>query len=192
MPKPKSTAAKKAMAERGKFKPNANTDYGKPYSRAVSAAVEPFNQMLKRAQQTWGQRLLECVPPAYAARYVSLLEDLHEAMIAEDAKATADIADRLCKAIPIMHKAALNAGHNPASSDVVTTVLDDVVYAFVVRGDIGLVRKQNPTWVVYALSDAALAFKGRVEDMMQEAAKHFPNVKVKEGTREIVDDVIEF
>jgi len=190
--KPRSTAAKKAMAERGTFKVGGNSDYGKPYTKAVSMAVEPFSQMLKRAQQTWGQRLLECVPPAYAARYASLVADLDEAMIAEDAKATADIADKLCKAIPILHKAALDAGHNPASSDVVTTVLDDVVYAFVVRGDIGLVRRQNPTWVVYALSDAALAFRGRVEDMMQEAAKHFPNVKVSEGSRDIVDDAIEF
>ena len=48
--KPKSTAAKKAMAERGTFKVGGNSDYGKPYTAAVSKAVAPFNEMLKRAQ----------------------------------------------------------------------------------------------------------------------------------------------
>jgi hypothetical protein len=72
MVKPKSAAAKKAMAERGTFKVEANTDYGQPYSRAVSAAVAPFNATLKRCQAVWGQRLLECVTPPTAALYAQL------------------------------------------------------------------------------------------------------------------------
>ncbi|MDA1155470.1 MAG: hypothetical protein O2873_12125 [Proteobacteria bacterium] len=49
MVKPKSAAAKKAMAERGTFKVEANTDYGKPYSRAVSAAVAPMAHVERAA-----------------------------------------------------------------------------------------------------------------------------------------------
>ena len=196
--KPKSTAArrsdaaKKAMAERGKFKPEANSDYGKPYSAAVSKAVTPFNEMLQRAQRTWGQRLLECVPPSHAARYASLIADLDEAMIADDAKIVANIAGTLCKGLPIMHKAAIDAGHKPAASDVVTMVVDGVVYAFVLRGDLGLVRKQNPDWVVYHMADAVYALRGHTEALVQEAAKHFANVKISNVSREIVDDDIVF
>jgi len=196
--KPRSTAAKmseaakKAMAERGTFKVGGNSDYGKPYTAAVSKAVTPFNEMLKRAQMTWGQRLLECVPPSHAARYASLVADLDEAMIAEDAKAVADIAGTLCKGLPIMHKAAIDAGHRPASSDVVTLDVDGVVYAFVLRGDIGLVRRSNPGWVVYHISDAVYALRGRTEAVMQEAAKHFVDVKISNVSREIIDDEIVF
>ena len=188
MPKPKSTAAKKAMAERGTFKVGANTDYGKPYSRAVSAAVAPFNAQLKRAQAVWGQRLLECVTPPTAALYGQLVADLDEAMIADDAQAVAGLSERLCKGLAIMHQQAINAGHKPASRDVALAVVDGQTYAFVLHGDLGLIRREHPDWIVYHIEDAIHALRGQFEEMIQAAAKHFPNAKVERIARDIVDD----
>lgn len=188
MVKPKSDAAKKAMAERGTFKVEANTDYGKPYSRAVSAAVAPFNATLKRCQAVWGQRLLDCVTPNTAALYGQLVADLDEAMIADDATAVAGLSERLCKGLTIMHQQAINAGHKPASRDVALAVVDGKTYAFVLRGDLGLIRREHPDWIVYHIEDAIHALRGQFEEMIQAAAKHFPNAKVERITRDIVDD----
>lgn len=182
----------KAMADRGKFKPASNTDYGEPYSAQVIAATAPFNAMLARANQTWGFRLLECVPPAYAARYRSLVESLDVAMQANDVPACVEYATSLCKALPALHKAALDAGHRPDAADIALTEIDGQVYAFVLHGDLSLIRKAHPDWIVYALSDAALALRGSFEDIVQTVAKHFPNARVSNTRREIVEDVIEF
>lgn len=190
--KPKSTAAKKAMANRGTFTPETNTDYGKPYSRAVSAAVAPFNATLKRCQAVWGQRLLECVTPSTAALYGKLVADLDEAMLAEDAAAVAGLSERLCKGLSVMHQQALAAGHKPASSDVALAVVDGKTYAFVLHGDLTLIRREHPSWIVYHIEDAVHALRGRFEEYMQEAAKHFPNARVERVSREIVDDEINF
>lgn len=188
MVKPKSDAAKKAMAERGTFKFEANTDYGKPYSRAVSAAVAPFNATLKRCQAVWGQRLMDCVTPTTAALYGQLVADLDEAMIADDAQAVAGLSERLCKGLTIMHQQAINAGHKPASRDVALAVVDGQTYAFVLHGDLGLIRREHPDWIVYHIEDAIHALRGQFEEMIQAAAKHFPNAKVERITRDIVDD----
>lgn len=188
MVKPKSDAAKKAMAERGTFKVEANTDYGQPYSRAVSAAVAPFNATLKRCQAVWGQRLLDCVTPTTAALYGQLVADLDEAMIADDAQAVAAVSERLCNGLTIMHQQAINAGHKPASRDVALAVVDGKTYAFVLHGDLALMRREHPDWIVYHIEDAIHALRGQFEEMIQAAAKHFPNAKVERITRDIVDD----
>ena len=192
MVKPKSAAAKKAMAERGTFKVEANTDYGQPYSGAVSAAVAPFNATLKRCQAVWGQRLLECVTPPTAALYAQLVADLDEAMIADDAAAVAAVSERLCNGLTVMHQQAINAGHKPASRDVALAVVDGKTYAFVLHGDLGMIRREHPDWIVYHIEDAIHALRGQFEEMIQAAAKHFPNAKVERISREIVDDAIIF
>ena len=190
MPKPKSSAARRAMAERGTFKPDGNSSYGKPYTAAVSAAVTPFNEQLKRAQIVWGQRLLKCVPPSYAASYAQLVADMDKAMMVDDAKTTAQIAGRLCKALAVMHKSAIDAGHKPDDRDIVTALVDGQVYAFVLRGDLGLIRREHPDWVVYAIEDAVYSMRGRLGEIMQETARHFENVVIRDVRREIVDDEI--
>jgi len=190
--KPKSAAAKKAMAERGTFRVETNTDYGKPYSRAVSAAVAPFNAQLKRAQAVWGQRLTECVPPATAALYGKLVDDLDEAMIAEDAQAVAGLSERLCRGLALMHRQAVDAGYKPAHSDAAVAVVDGVTYAFLLAGDLRLFRKQHPDWIVYAIEDAIHMMRGRTEELMQAAVKHFPNARIVDVRREIADDEINF
>jgi len=192
MPKPKSTAAKKAMAERGTFKVGTNTDYGKPYSRAVSAAVAPFNAQLKRAQAVWGQRLLECVTPSTAALYGKLVADLDEAMIADDAQAVAGLSERLCNGLALMHRQAISSGHKPASRDLALAVVDGKTYAFVLHGDLGAIRREHPDWIVWHIEDAVHAMRGRFEELIPAAAKHFPNARVVDVRREIVDDEIDF
>jgi hypothetical protein len=118
---------------------------------------------------------------------------MDSAMQASDAKTVGEIAGKLCKALPIMHRAALDAGHRPGSSDIVTMEVDGTIYCFVVRGDLGLIRRENPNWVVYSMRDAVYAMRGRLEEVMQEAAKHFEDVKIVNIRREkIVADEIPF
>ena len=136
--------------------------------------------------------MLECTPPHYVARYRELVSDMDFAMQAEDAKSVGEIASKLCKALPMMHKAALDAGHSPISSDIVTMVVDGQVYAFVLRGDLGAIRREHSDWVVYSMKDAVYALRGRLEEVMQEAAKHFADVKIVNIRREIVADEIPF
>jgi hypothetical protein len=188
----KSAAAKTAMAQRGTFEVGKGSQFAKPCSRAVAEAFAPFSVMLSRAQNTWGQRLLECAPPQYVVRYRELVSDMDFAMQAEDAKTVGEIAGKLCKALPIMHKAALDAGHRPGSSDIVTMEVDGTVYAFVLRGDLGRIRREHSDWVVYSMKDAVYALRGRLEEVMQEAAKHFADVKILNIRREIVADEIPF
>lgn len=188
----KSAAAKTAMARRGTFEIGEGSQFAKPCSRAVAEAFAPFSVLLSRAQNTWGQRLLECAPPQYVARYRELVSEMDYAMQASDAKTVGEIAGKLCKALPIMHNAALAAGHSPVSSDIVTMVVDGQVYAFVLRGDLGLIRKKHPDWVVYSMQDAVYAMRGRLEEVLQEAANHFADVKIVNIRREIVADEIPF
>tara|TARA_R110000796_G_scaffold164902_1_gene281759 strand:- start:48 stop:470 length:423 start_codon:yes stop_codon:yes gene_type:complete len=140
--------------------------------------------------------LLECAPPQYVVRYRELVSEMDYAMQASDAKTVGEIAGKLCKALPIMHRAALDAGHRPASSDIVTMEVDETIYCFVVRGDLGLIRRDirrdHPDWVVYSMRDAVYAMRGRLEEVMQEAAKHYAGVKIVNVRREIVTDEIPF
>jgi hypothetical protein len=114
------------------------------------------------------------------------------AMQASDAKTVGEIAGKLCKALPIMHKAALDAGHRPSSSDIVTMEVDGTVFAFVLTGDLAAIRREHSDWVVYSMKDAVYALKGRLGEVMQEAAKHFADVKIVNIRREIVADEIPF
>ena len=180
------------MAQKGTFEVGGNSQFAKPCSRAVAEAFAPFSVLLDRAQRTWGQRLLECTPPHYVARYRELVSDMDFAMQAEDAKSVGEIASKLCKALPMMHRAAIDAGHSPISSDIVTMEVDGTVYGFVLRGDLGLIRREHPDWVVYSMNDAVYALRGRLEEVMQEAAKHFSDVKIVNVRREIVADEIPF
>lgn len=179
-------------ARRGTFEIGEGSQFAKPCSKAVVEAFAPFSVLLSRAQNTWGQRLLECAPPPYVARYRELVSEMDYAMQSSDAKTVGEIAGKLCKALPIMHRAAIDAGHSPASSDIVTMVVDGQVYAFVVRGDLGLIRGDHPDWVVYSMQDAVYAMRGRLEEVLQEAAKHFAGVKIVNIRREIVADEIPF
>ena len=189
----KSAAAKTAMAQRGTFEVGEGSQFAKPCTRAVAEAFAPFSVLLSRAQNTWGQRLLECAPPQYVARYRELVSEMDYAMQASDAKTVGEIAGKLCKALPIMHRAALDAGHRPSSSDIVTMEVDGQIYAFVLTGDLGLIRRDHPDWVVYSMRDAVYAMRGRLEEVMQETAKHFADVKIVNIRREkIVADEIPF
>jgi len=180
-------------AKRGTFEIGEGSQFAKPCTRAVAEAFAPFSVLLSRAQNTWGQRLLECAPPPYVARYRDLVSEMDYAMQASDAKTVGEIAGKLCKALPIMHRAALDAGHRPGSSDIVTMEVDGQVYAFVVTGDLGLIRREHPDWVVYSMRDAVYAMRGRLEEVMQEAAKHFADVKIVNiKRREIGADEIPF
>ena len=192
----KSAAAKTAMAQKGTFEVGGNSQFAKPCTRAVAEAFAPFSVLLSRAQNTWGQRLLECAPPTYVARYRELVSEMDYAMQASDAKTVGEIAGKLCKALPIMHRAALDAGHTPGSSDIVTMEVDGTIYCFVVRGDLGLIRRDirrdHPDWVVYSMRDAVYAMRGRLEEVMQEAAKHYADVKILNIRRVKVADEIPF
>tara|TARA_R110000744_G_scaffold99254_2_gene191673 strand:+ start:804 stop:1388 length:585 start_codon:yes stop_codon:yes gene_type:complete len=188
----KSAAAKTAMAQKGTFEVGEGSQFAKPCSRAVAEAFAPFSVLLSRAQNTWGQRLLECAPPQYVARYRELVSEMDYAMRASDAKTVGEIAGKLCKALPIMHRAALDAGHSPASSDIVTMEVDGTVFAFVVTGDLGMIRRDHPDWVVYSMRDAVYAMRGRLEEVMQEAAKHYADVKIVNIRRVKVADEIPF
>ena len=180
------------MAQRGTFEVGKGSQFAKPCSRAVAEAFAPFSVMLSRAQNTWGQRLLECAPPQYVVRYRELVSEMDYAMQASDAKTVGEIAGKLCKALPIMHKAALDAGHRPSSSDIVTMEVDGTVFAFVLTGDLAAIRREHSDWVVYSMKDAVYALKGRLGEVMQEAAKHFADVKIVNIRREIVADEIPF
>jgi polar amino acid transport system substrate-binding protein len=65
---------------------------------------------------------------------------------------------------------------------------DKDMFTFVLHGDLGLIRREHPDWIVYHIEDAIHALRGQFEEMIQAAAKHFPNAKVERITRDIVDD----
>ena len=77
-----------------------------------------------------------------------------------------------------------------------TMEVDGTIYCFVVRGDLGLIRRDirrdHPDWVVYSMRDAVYAMRGRLEEVMQEAAKHYADVKILNIRRVKVADEIPF
>ena len=70
--------------------------------------------------------------------------------------------------------------------------VDGQVYGFVLRGDLGLIRGEHPDWVVYSMRDAVYAMRGRLDEVMQEAAKHYADVKIVNISRVKVADEIPF
>lgn len=187
---PKSAAAKKAMAERGSFKVGSNSSYDKPYSHLVSAAVAPYVRASAASVSVWGDTLAGCVPPAFAVRYQQLKNELDGQMIAEDHAATQATAASLCKALQVMDTTARAAGHVPPVIDGHMVQHGDKVFAFLVSGDLGAVRRLHPLWSVYHLSDVCAVLSGRLDDTLANVVNSFPNARIV-GIGPLVQDAID-
>mgnify|MGYP003670365436 CR=1 FL=1 len=58
-----TTKKAKALAERGTFKPQENTEYPDPYSVLTYAAVRPYVSRSAASVAVWGDTLPSLVPP---------------------------------------------------------------------------------------------------------------------------------
>ena len=81
-----ATKKEKALADRGKFKPQENTAYPDPYSVLTYAAVRPYINRSAASVATWGDTLPALVPPAFAVRYQELKIELDTHMRLNDLK----------------------------------------------------------------------------------------------------------
>ena len=170
------------IADAKKFDPRA-TDYGKPYTAAVMGAVAPLDRKAREMQAKWGDRLKSLVSPPMALRFEQVYEELHEAMIAENAVKCAEIATRLIKAWDILEEAAIDAGHSPlpergAFAVVLGEGRGQCVAICGPRADVATVRRENPTWAVYSAEDAARIIAAASNEIVEAALRSFPNARI--------------
>lgn len=183
-----SAAAKKAMADRGKFR-TENTDGG-TYSAKCIAAEKPFHERLRKSVAVWGDTLTACVPPQYAVRYRELVEKLEAAMLEDRYMDAAETSATLCNALELMEKKALADGHQPPAVDGHLVKWGEHVYCILVSGDLAVVRRKHPSWRVYHISDVCAVLNGRFDEMMGEVVNLFPNAKI--ASVRYYDDEIPF
>ncbi len=175
-----------------------NTDYGKPYSAAVSGAIMPLNRVATEKRKRWGETLPEYVPPAMAMEFKRLYAELDAEMAADNAVKVAEIATRLCKGWDVLEKAALAAGHKPLPEDVFAVHMDNgKCVAICVNGVVEHVRRKYPEWIVYSLEDAARLLAANASaEFLAEAFKAFPKAsvqRVRHGELEtLLEDEIPF
>ena len=187
--KPKSAAAKVAMANRGKFD-SKYTDYGKPVHYKVAAAVAPLSAATASAAMVWGDTLTDCVPPAYALRYRELKGDLDAAIALDDYDACTALATSMIKALKVMNQKAREDGFKPPQVDGHIAEWKGKIYCFLASGDLAAVRKARPTWAVYHLSDVCAVLSVRTDEMMAAVVDKFPSAKIVDVR--LYDDEIPF
>ena len=182
-------AKKKAMAGRGKFDVGANSDYGKPYHHLSLVACKPYVKASADSVAIWGDTLVGCVPPAFAVRYAELKDELNVAMVGEKHQEAATVAASLVKALAVMDATARAAGHAPPAVDGHLCEWGDKVYCLVASGDVGAIRREHPSWVVYHVSDVCALLSAR-SDSLQAVANAFPNARITR-VGPIVEDEID-
>jgi len=173
---------RKQIEDAKKYDPRS-TDYGKPYTAAVMGAVMPLDRKAREMQAKWGDRLRSLVPPPMALRFSQVYEELHEAMLAENAVKCAEIATRLIKAWDILEGAAIDAGHSPLPErEAFAVVLGDgrgqCIAICGPRADVATVRRENPTWVVYSAEDAARVIVAASNEIVEAALRSFPSARI--------------
>ena len=181
--------AKAAMANRGTFD-SKHTDHAKPIHYKVAAAVEPFTFASAAASKVWGDTLVDCVPPAYALRYRELRGDLEAAMVAEDHARCVELATSLIKALKMMNIKARQDGHEPPKVDGHICQWGEKIYCLLASGDISAVRRANPSWVVYAISDVCAVLNALTDDLVAPVVNEFPKAKIT--AVRLYDDEINF
>lgn len=189
--KPKSAAAKKAMAERGTFKREADAE---TYAPLVYAAVRPYVAASARSVAVWGDTLADCVPPAYAVRYRELKDELDYAMRVSDTALAVEAAQSLMKALEVMDANARASGHQPPAVDGVLCERGGKVYCFVISGSMSDIRKRRPTWLVYHVSDVCAMMENQWQDVMaavNKVADAFPDAKVTRYTPTSLEDTLD-
>jgi hypothetical protein len=177
-----TTKKAKALAERGTFKPQENTEYPDPYSVLTYAAVRPYVSRSAASVAVWGDTLPSLVPPAFAVRYQELRDELDANMRNNVYKEAQRVAASLCKALDVMDEAARTAGHLPPVIDGHLVEHGDSVYAFIASGSVRAVRTAHPTWLVYHLSDVAAVLAGTFAQTMAKVANAFPDAKITKYT----------
>ena len=181
----------KALADRGKFKPQENTAYPDPYSVLTYAAVRPYINRSAASVAIWGDTLPALVPPAFAVRFQELKTELDTHMRLNDHKEAQRVSTSLCKALEVMDTTARSAGHLPPVIDGYIVQHGDSVYAFIASGSLAQVRADHPTWLVYHLSDVCAVLAGTFAQTMAKVANAFPNAKITKYTpaTSIEDDI---
>jgi len=181
--------SKKAMADRGKFD-SKHTNFPEPIHYKVAAAVEPFSFASAAASKVWGDTLVNCVPPAYALRYRELRGDLDAAMVADDHALCVELATSLIKALKMMNIKARQDGHEPPKVDGHICEWGEKIYCFLASGDISAVRRANPNWLVYPISDVCAVLSALTDDLVTPVVNEFPKARIIEVR--LFDDEINF
>lgn len=183
----------KALADRGKFKPQENTDYPDPYSVLTYAAVRPYVNRSAASVAIWGDTLPSLIPPAFSVRFQELKTELDKAMRLNDHKEAQRLSASLCKALEVMDTTARSAGHLPPVIDGHIVQHGDSVYAFIASGSLREVRSRHPTWLVYHLSDVCAVLSGTFAATMAKVANSFPDAKITKYTpTALIEDDIDF
>ena len=182
-------AKKKAMANRGTFEVESNSQYGKPYHHLTIIACKPYVKASADSVAIWGDTLLGCVPPAFAVRFAELKGELNLAMVEDQFKLCAELSASLVKALTVMDATARSAGHLPPVVDGHLCEWGGKVYCLLASGDISAVRMQHPSWLVYHVSDVCALLSGRA-DSLQAVANAFPNARITR-VGPMVEDVID-
>lgn len=188
---------KKQIEDAKKFD-TRNTDYGKPYSAAVSGAIMPLNRVSAEKRTKWGDTLPTFVPPAMAMEFERLYAELEKEMMLDNAPKVAEIAGRLIKGWDVLEKTARGAGHTPLPEDVFAVHLDNgKCVAICVNGVVEHVRRKYPEWVVYSVEDAGRLLAANASaEFLAEAFKAFPKAsvaRVRTGELEtLLEDEIPF
>jgi len=185
----KTAKAKAAMANRGTFD-SKHTDHAKPINYKVAAAVEPFTFASAAASKVWADTLVNCVPPGYALRYRELRGELDAAMVAEDHALCVELATSLIKALKMMNVKARQDGHEPPKVDGHICEWGEKIYCFLASGDISAVRRANPNWVVYHISDVCAVMSALTDDLVAPVVNEFPKAKIT--AVRMYDDEINF
>lgn len=183
----------KALADRGKFKPQENSAYPDPYSVLTYAAVRPYINRSAASVAIWGDTLPALVPPSFAVRFQELKTELDNHMRLNDHTEAQRVSASLCKALEVMDTTARSAGHLPPVIDGHIVQHGDSVYAFIASGSLREVRVKHPTWLVYHLSDVCSVLAGTFAETMAKIANSFPDAKITKYTpKSLIEDDIDF
>lgn len=96
----------KALADRGKFKPQENSAYPDPYGVLTYAAVRPYINRSAASVAIWGDTLPSLVPPSFAVRFQELKTELDNHMRLNDHTEAQRVSASLCKALEVMDTTA--------------------------------------------------------------------------------------
>jgi len=163
-------------------------------------AVGPFDKMAREMDYKWGvDRLPDLVSPETAEKYGSALAKLNAAIEEEKPDVVAARAAVCMRGLAVMDAEAVQAGHTPASDNVLLVEVDGHEFG-ILLDDRGWQRAQDkhPGMKLLTRREVAMAIrvyrKTKLGEMVDAAKLAFPNADV-DGVRidgESVDDPIPF
>jgi hypothetical protein len=111
-------------------------------------------------------------------------------MVADDHALCVELATSLIKALKMMNVKARQDGHEPPQVDGHICEWGGKIYCFLASGDMSAVRRANPNWAVYHISDVCAVLSVHTDEMMAAVVNEFPKARITEVR--LYDDEINF